>query len=270
MSNAKWKKRFSLLYGTMCISSQGIGFFTLLFGSLQKLFLPYSVIKNARITSPALTDDENEKVVIVELDTSFGQTHHFELDNYLDKESIKSTIEEGRSQPLGFFAIGEDQEKKGREEEMNCGVVSEFISRKHWELLQCGIHIEHYSDEDTILQVGESGDKLYSICQGIIQLEDSNQVKLATLKSGDFFGVTTFLQPYFYHSKVTYVCKGDVTVMSVSNNFIYSLFNEKPISFFQYLCFVVGSRIHSKIQKLPEEYQTKSETEDVKTVPLHH
>lgn len=106
-----------------------------------------------------------------------------------------------------------------------------------------------YGDGEVIIRQGESGDSMYEIQDGqveVIQEKDGREVPLAVLGRGDFFGEMAIFEREVRSATVR--AKGEVRVLTIDKRTFLRRITEDPS-----IAFRIVERMSHRIRKLDAE-----------------
>lgn len=106
-----------------------------------------------------------------------------------------------------------------------------------------------YGDGEVIIRQGESGDSMYEIQDGqveVIQEKDGREVPLAVLGRGDFFGEMAIFEREVRSATVR--ARGEVRVLTIDKRTFLRRITEDPS-----IAFRIVERMSHRIRKLDAE-----------------
>ena len=212
-----------------------------------------ATLKNIYISKYSAEPDYNVFNHYLELQSEWDNILDFADDNFRKLEKIfeKTLIEKDGKQ------VETKQEYKDYQSIIDLPIFNTVSQQELDELLSIS-EFKNYQVGDKILQRGDSDDALYIIHKGEVKIVNNKEgegeeIKLAELDKGDFFGLTSLIASKSANYLVDVVAQTPVRLVKINRDEIFTFFSENHKSGVKLLLYFM-KKLNEQLEDLTEMY----------------
>lgn len=135
--------------------------------------------------------------------------------------------------------------------------IFNLISKKELDILLNISEFKDYEIGDEILQKGDKDDALFIIHEGKVKImnnkEEGEEIKLAELEKGDFFGLTSLMASKSANYLVDVVAQTPVKLVKINKDDIFDFFNDNHETSVKLLLYFM-KKLNEQLEDLTEMY----------------
>ena len=211
-----------------------------------------ATLKNIYLSKYSAEPDFNVFKKYLELQEEWENILNFAEENYMDLQEIFQETAVNRKKKVEV-----SRDKKDYESITDLPIFRALSEPELNELLSI-CNFNNYQSGDKILKKGDIDDALYIIQKGEVEIinnkEDEGQdIKLAELKKGDFFGLTSLIASKSSNYLVDVVAKEPVDLVKINREDIFTFFSDNHRSSVKILLFFM-KKLNEQLEDLTEMY----------------
>jgi len=211
-----------------------------------------ATLKNIYLSKYSAEPDYNVFKNYLELQNEWEKIFDFADNNFSDLYNLfKETIVNGKS-----------DHNKVKKEIKNYNNIIELpifnlISKEELDILLNISELKNYELGDKILKRGDKDDALYIIHKGKVKIinnkEEGEDIKLAELEKGDFFGLTSLMASKSANYLVDVVAQTSVKLVKINKDDIFDFFKDNHESSVKLLLYFM-KKMNEQLEDLTEMY----------------